>query len=168
MLTKLSIKLKSIGNSLAVVERAVCGLLIGAFTLLLMFNVLSRYLFNAPLFFAEELALSILVWMGYLAIAYSVSRDRQIGMGLVVDKLPEQSKRIVLIVVNIIMLAISCSLLWSTVQWLQSSSVSYERAIAMDLPKWPFYLVMPVFWSVLIIHLLEQLVSKLAVVTEEV
>ncbi len=168
MLAYLSIKLKLISNFFTVIERTVCGLLISAFTLILMVNVLSRYLFNSPLFFAEELALLILVWMGYLAIAYTVSRDKQIGMGLVVDNLPDQPKRIVLIVVDVIMLVISCILLWSTVQWLQSSSVSYERAIAMDLPKWPFYLVIPVFWSVLIIHLLQQLISKLAAVTEEV
>lgn len=154
--------LKYLSDKLASIERILCGSLIVAFTLLLMVNVVSRYVFDAPIFFAEELALLILVWMGYLAIAYSVSQDKQIGMSLVVDNLPEHARRAVSIVVDIIMLFMSCLLLWSTIDWLQSSSVAFERAVSLDVPKWPFYLVMPVFWVVLIVHLLKQLSSRLA------
>lgn len=153
--------LNYLSTKLAAIERLVCGLLIVAFTLLLMVNVVSRYVFDAPIFFAEELALLILVWMGYLAIAYSVSQDRQIGMSLVVDGLPEKTRTALSIVVDVIMLFISFVLLWPTFDWLQSSSVEFARAVSLDVPKWPFYLVMPLFWVALIIHLLSQLAMKL-------
>lgn len=162
MSIRLSDKLKLVSDGVAAAERVACGVLISAFALILMINVLSRYLFNSPLFFAEELALLILVWMGYLAIAYSVSLDRQIGMGFVLDRLPGKARRKALIVVDLIMLGISCILLWSTIDWLQSSSVAYERTVALDVPKWPFYLIIPLFWAITVIHLLQHLVEKLS------
>lgn len=153
--------LEFLSNKLENIERVLCGALIVAFTLLLMVNVVSRYVFDAPIFFAEELALLILVWMGYLAIAYSVSQDKQIGMSVVVDRLPEKAREAVSIIVDVIMLFISCLLLWSTIGWLQSTSVAFEQVVSLDTPKWPFYLVLPVFWVALIIHILRQLAAKL-------
>ncbi len=161
LFTHVSVKLTALSNFLALLERFLSSTMIVAFTLLLMVNVVSRYVFNLPLFAAEELALLILVWMGYISIAYSVSKQEQIGMGLVVDKLPERAKRITSIIVDIIMLAISTILLWSTFEWLNSTSVAYERAVALDVPKWPFFMVIPIFWGVLTIHLTSQLMSKL-------
>ena len=153
--------LRKISEALATVERILCGVLIVAFALLLMVNVVARYLFDSPLFFAEELALLILVWMGYLAIAYSVSREKQIGLGLFVDRLSGQSRRFVLTLIDAIMLIVSAILLWAALDWLQSSSVAFERSVALDIPKWPFYLVIPIFWGLLIVHLTEQLLRKL-------
>ncbi len=131
------------------------------FTLVLLANVISRYLFDAPLFFAEELALLLLVWMGYLAVSYSVYRSDQIGMGLVVDKLSQSNKRRVAIVVDVILIVISAILLWAALQWLQSSSIFFERAVTLNVPKWPFYLVIPLFWSLMLVHLIDHLLEKL-------
>ncbi|NIW23782.1 MAG: hypothetical protein GWN29_04045, partial [Gammaproteobacteria bacterium] len=50
-----------ISHKAALFERFFCAALITVFTLVLLANVISRYLFDAPLFFAEELALLLLV-----------------------------------------------------------------------------------------------------------
>jgi len=151
-----------VSGKVALLERFLCAVLISIFTIVLLSNVFSRYLFNAPLFFAEELALLLLVWMGYLAISYSIYRRQQIGMGLAVDKLSKRYKRLVAIIVDFILIVISGVLLWAALQWLQSSSVFFERAVTLDVPKWPFYLVIPLFWSLMLIHLIDHLLAKLA------
>ncbi len=153
-----------ISDKAALVERFLCAVLISVFTLVLLANVISRYLFNAPLFFAEELALLLLVWMGYLAVSYSIYRSDQIGMGLLVDKLSEKNKQRVAIVVDLILIVISGVLFWAALQWLQSSSMFFERAVTLDVPKWPFYLVIPLFWSLMLVHLLDHLLKKLAMI----
>lgn len=153
-----------ISDKAALFERVLCAVLISVFTLVLLANVISRYLFDAPLFFAEELALLLLVWMGYLAVSYSIYRSDQIGMGLLVDKLSEKSKQRVAIVVDLILIAISSVLFWAALQWLQSSSIFFERAVTLDVPKWPFYLVIPLFWSLMLVHLLDHLLKKFTMI----
>ena len=151
-----------VSDKAAQLERVLCATLISVFTLVLLANVFSRYLFDSPLFFAEELALLLLVWMGYLAVSYSIYRSEQIGMGLIVDKLSAKSKRRVAIVVDLILIIISAILLWAALQWLQSSSIAFERAVTLNVPKWPFYLVIPLFWSLMLVHLLDHLLARLA------
>lgn len=149
-----------VSDKAALLERFLCAVLISVFTLVLLANVISRYLFDAPLFFAEELALLLLVWMGYLAVSYSVYRREQIGMGLVVDTLSEKNKRLVAIVVDLILIAISVILLWAALQWLQSSSIFFQRAVTLNVPKWPFYLVIPLFWLLMLVHLIDHLLER--------
>ena len=156
-----------VSDKVAVLERLACAVLISVFTAVLLANVISRYVLDSPLFFAEELALLLLVWMGYLAVSYSIYRSEQIGMGLVVDKLSDRKKRVVAIVVDLILIAISGILLWAALEWLQSSSVSFERAVTLDVPKWPFYLVIPLFWSLMLIHLIDHLLAKLTTLGAE-
>lgn len=151
-----------VSDKAALLERFCCAVLISVFTLVLLANVISRYLFDSPLFFAEELALLLLVWMGYLAVSYSIYRSDQIGMGLVVDKLSASNKRIVAVIVDVILIAISMILLWAALQWLQSSSIFFERAVTLNVPKWPFYLVIPLFWSLMLVHLIDHLLKKIA------
>lgn len=150
-----------ISTKVAVFERISCAVLISVFTAVLLANVFSRYLFDSPLFFAEELALLLLVWMGYLAVSYSIYRSEQIGMGLVVDKLSARNKQLVAIVVDVILIVISGLLLWAALGWMQSSSVFFERAVALNVPKWPFYLVVPLFWALTLIHLIDHLLARI-------
>jgi TRAP-type C4-dicarboxylate transport system permease small subunit len=156
-----------IGRLAAALERVLCAALIVVFTAVLLTNVISRYVFDAPLFFAEELALLMLVWMGYLGIAYSIHKNEQIGMGLVVDGLSPQRKRLVLILVDVIMIVASGILLWAALQWLRSSSVFFERAVTLAIPKWPFYLAIPFFWSLVLIHLVDHVLARLVAVFAE-
>ena len=151
-----------VSAKVALFERVLCAALISIFTLVLLCNVFSRYLFDSPLFFAEELALLLLVWMGYLAVSYSIYKRKQIGMGLLVDKLSARNKQRVAILVDVILIAISGILFWAALQWLESSSVFFERAVALNVPKWPFYLVIPLFWALMLIHLVDHLLTRLS------
>lgn len=151
-----------ISSKVAVFERVLCAVLISVFTAVLLANVISRYLFDSPLFFAEELALLLLVWMGYLAVSYSIHRSDQIGMSLLVDKLSARHKQLVAIVVDVILIVISGILFWAALTWMQSSSVFFERAVTLNVPKWPFYLIIPLFWALMLIHLIDHLLGRLA------
>ena len=151
-----------ISSKVAAFERILCAVLISVFTGVLLSNVISRYLFDSPLFFAEELALLLLVWTGYLAVSYSIYRRDQIGMSLLVDKLSARNKQLVAIVVDVIMIVISGMLFWAALTWMQSSSVFFERAVTLNVPKWPFYLIIPLFWALMLIHLIDHLLGRLA------
>jgi TRAP-type C4-dicarboxylate transport system permease small subunit len=66
--------LRSASDRVARIEAVVCGTLIVCFSALLLINVTLRYLFSAPIYYAEETAILIMVWMAFLATSLAVKR----------------------------------------------------------------------------------------------
>jgi TRAP-type C4-dicarboxylate transport system permease small subunit len=59
---------------------AVCGIT--------LFNVISRYLFNNPLSWAEEAASTLFVWLVMLGAALALKDRQHFAVRIVVDRLP--------------------------------------------------------------------------------
>jgi TRAP-type C4-dicarboxylate transport system permease small subunit len=60
---------------------------------IICFNVVLRYVFSEPLYWAEEASNWLFVWIGFLSCAYAVGDDSHIRVTLLVDLLPDASKR---------------------------------------------------------------------------
>jgi C4-dicarboxylate transporter DctQ subunit len=88
MLTKVTDRLVSLVRDLAAIV-----LLLG---LVLNFcNVVGRYFFNAPIEWAEEVMLFMMVAIVFLGASYVSWRGRQIAMDLIILMLPTRLKKIV-------------------------------------------------------------------------
>ncbi|MGQ9365473.1 TRAP transporter small permease [Azospirillum sp. ST 5-10] len=142
---------------LAATEMAVCKTLIVVFTVLLIVNVGLRYLLNAPLFWAEELAVYILIWMAFLAISVTIHEDIQVRMTLLSDWLSPASRRLLYIVTETATALMLGTILWHSVTWILSPSASFDFAVTLGWPKWPFFLIIPVFSAAALCHVLAHL-----------
>lgn len=142
------------------VELAFCRLLIVAFATLLVVNVAKRYLFNAPIYFAEELAVYILIWMAFLAIAATVARREMIALTFAVDALPAQVRRVIDLAVIGTTLAIAVLLLVVSWQWLFSPAVRFEQALTLGIAKRPFLAIVPIFFTLISFHLVANMVER--------
>lgn len=145
---------------LARLEEFVCSVLIVAFGVLLTVNVVSRYVFNNPIFFAEELAVYILVWMAFLAISIAVHHDQHVRLTMLIGVLPPAAQRLCYWLTELICLAILAVLLKSSIGWIRSPSVAFDIAITLDWPKWHFYLIVPLFCATAIFHILARLADR--------
>ena len=142
---------------LARVEQFACSGLIVAFSVLLMVNVIARYVFNSPLYFANELAVYILIWMAFLAISIAIHHDQHVRLTMLMAILPKTAQRVCYWLTELLCLAILATLLWYTIT---SPSVSYDIAITLDWPKWHFYLIVPLFCATSIFHLIARLSDR--------
>lgn len=142
---------------LAQLEKLLCSMLIMAFSTLLIINVIARYLFQSPLYFAEELAVYILVWMAFLAISLSIHYDQHVRLTMLVGLLPMRLQRLAYWMTELISLAVLATLLWYAIGWIRSPSVAFDIAITLDWPKWHFYLIVPIFCATAILHILARL-----------
>ncbi len=142
---------------LAQFEQLLCGLLIIAFSTLLIVNVIGRYVFSSPLFFAEELAVYILVWMAFLAISVAIHHDQHVRLTMLVGVMPSHLQRLCYWLTELICLAVLATLLWYSIGWIRSPSAAFDIAITLDWPKWHFYLVVPIFCATGIFHILARL-----------
>ncbi len=56
-------------------------------------NVLGRYLFNAPIVWAEELSTICFVWLTFIGAAVCYKSHSHLGMDFLINKLPFRCKR---------------------------------------------------------------------------
>ena len=73
----------------------VAGTLITISTLSLLTQVISRYVFNSPTVWSEELAIFCFVWCTMLAVPVGFLRREHIVIGFAVDALPRALQRVV-------------------------------------------------------------------------
>lgn len=148
--------IRALSDLLEWIERAACRALIVAFTLLLIVNVSLRYLFSLPLFFAEELAALILVWMSFLAILVGVSRRENISVTILVDLLPERARRVTGVVTDALTLLIFSVLLWASLGWITSPFILFDQVITLAWPKIWFFVIVPFFCAAALVHILAR------------
>lgn len=147
-------------RGLAQLEQYLCSLLIIAFSALLIVNVIARYGFNSPLFFAEELAVYILVWMAFLAVSVAIHHDQHVRLTMLVGILPTRLQRLCYWLTELLCLAVLATLLWYAIGWIRSPSAAFDIAITLDWPKWHFYLIVPLFCATGIFHILARLPDR--------
>lgn len=167
MVTPVARAFGAASRNLARVELLVCKVLIVLFTTLLVVNVTLRYGLNSPLYFAEELAVYILIWMAFLAISVSLHENTQIRLTLVTDILPTKVRRAVAVLVDVLVAGMLAVILWYAVIWIRSPSVEFELAITLGMGKTPFYAIIPIFCATALFHSVARL-TVLATETAEV
>lgn len=143
-----------VNRTLAWVELLLCQILVAGFAVLLLANVLLRYVFSAPLFFAEETAIYMLIWMTYLAAAASIARGEMVSLTILTDLLPGNLRLALQVVVHLLMAAMSIVLLQASINWLRSPGTGFDLALTLGLPKLPFYSIMALFFGLVTIHAL--------------
>lgn len=88
-----------------------CTLLLVMMTLLVLWQVFSRYVLNAPSSFTEELVRYFLIWTGFIGAAYAFSTREHMALTFLRDKLPTDKIRLVTIIVDAIILIFALSIL---------------------------------------------------------
>lgn len=148
----LSKRIHTLSLGLARIELFICQALIISFASLLLVNVLLRYTLSAPMYFAEELAIYILIWMAFLAISVTIARQDMIALTFVIDHAPPALRRIIDVTVDLIVLCMLAALAWVSWTWLQSTAMQYEQALTLGMPKKPFYSIVPIFFTLATLH----------------
>ncbi len=86
-----------------VLSRTAAFLLI-AMTMMVLIQVVSRYVFQSPTAFTEELVRYLLIWTGFIGAAYAFSTRQHMALIFIRDKLSDAYKRILMIGVDALIL----------------------------------------------------------------
>jgi TRAP-type transport system small permease protein len=160
-ITRVSDAVTRLSRGLAWLELLACQLLIAGFAGLLIANVFMRYVFAAPFYFAEELAIYILIWMAYLAIAATIARNEMVALTFAVELLPDSTRLILDILVQLMILAMVVVLFRVSWAWVNSPAAQFDLALTLGLRKWPFYMIMPIFFALASFHTAANLLALL-------
>lgn len=89
-------------------DKTVAGLLVillGIMVLNVTWQVVSRYVFQAPSSFTDELSRYMLIWLGMLGAAYVAGKNEHLAIDILPQKLTGKGKMRVLIFIHIVIVA---------------------------------------------------------------
>lgn len=90
---------------------------------LVIINVFSRYFFNAPIAWVEEVATSCFVYTVFVGAAWCLRTRQHVGVDLLVDRLPEKGREIVHFLTDIVILVLNSYVTYLSVLFMRSSKV---------------------------------------------
>jgi TRAP-type C4-dicarboxylate transport system permease small subunit len=118
------------------VPHVLAGVLFFVAAAINIFNVAARYLFSAPLFWAEEVLVFIVIWAVFLITGAVTYRGAHLNMDLIYTKLASPWKQIVNVLIVVTMI-VCC--VYTALQSRKVVSLHYSNhgvTAATEIPLW--------------------------------
>ena len=120
----------------------ICCTLLALMTILVTWQVVSRYVLNNPSTVTEELVLFSLVWMGLLGGAYLFGKNEHMAMTFLFDKLSEKNQIKVRIFFELVIMAFAVFILVFG-GWNMSKLSMGQLSSSLQIPMGYIYLALP-------------------------
>ncbi len=122
-------------------------------------QVFSRYALNYSLFWSEELARYLLVWLSFLGATVAYYRGLHPGVDAVYARLPPGARRAASVAVHLASLLLFGIMV--VYGWRFAHFVRFQISPALHVPKWIPHAVLPLSGAVLALHALGFLIREL-------
>ena len=101
---------------LKIVEKLVSVLFI-AMCLMVFIQVIMRYVFSKPIYWAEEFSLSVFTWVAFIGAALALRKSRHARITLLLDRFPEALRQKVEIAGQGLVAAVSVLIFYQSVKF---------------------------------------------------
>ena len=129
-------------------------------TVILVLQVILRYVFSNPLFWAEEVSTILLVFITFLGLSLLVYRRQLIYLDLLETRLQGPALSLVKWVVDVCLFVVLLTLVYSSTGWVLDSNTRTEFSSTLNLPRWISYMVIPVSMSAMGWHQFVHIVRR--------
>ncbi len=121
-------------------------------------QVFCRYVLNHSLFWSEELARAMLVWLTFLGAAVAWHRGLHPGVDVLARRLPTKMRCLARLLVQVAALAFFVTMIIGG--WKYCWFVRHQISPALAIPRWIVPAVIPVSGLLLLIHTLAELLES--------
>ncbi len=132
---------------------AIASLLLFAIGVMLTYEVVARYFFNAPTIWAEELSRLAMIWAVFLGSAALLRSGDHIRVTVITDKLPPALRNVLEVVSLVFVAVISGFVAWygTPIAW---NSFERGRTVGsmLDLPSWVSQASVPLGFALIAIQ----------------
>ena len=126
--------------------------------LMLGFEVVARYFFNAPTVWAEELSRVFMIWAVFLSAASLLRHDTHIRVTVVTDMLGANARRIARFFSLLIVLMVSAIVFWYGLDDpIKSIARGRTTGTMLDIPAWMLQAAVPAGFALLTLQSLVEL-----------
>ena len=154
--------LRFLDKTCAAVNRCIEYLLFGlgfSMAILVAVQVFCRYILNSSLFWSEELARYMLVWLSFFGATVAYYHHLHPGVDVLTSRLSAAKQQISQLVVHLISMALALVMVISGTQF--AWFVRMQISPALGLPKWIILAVIPLSGTVLFFYALTFLVQTI-------
>ncbi|MFN3999363.1 TRAP transporter small permease [Algoriphagus sp.] len=107
-------------------------------------QVTSRYIFQDPSSFTDELSRYMLIWVGMLGAAYVAGKNEHLAIDIILTSLKEKSQKKVLVLVSVLVMIFAM-----TVMVIGGTNLVYitfilaQKSAALQIPLAYVYIIIP-------------------------
>ena len=117
-------------------ERTINIVLLSLMTIILFIQVIMRRVFNNSLFWSEELARFIFVWIVYIGISHGAKIRRHIKIEAFLGVFPKKSRPFIEIFGDILFFAFAIFVIFTAWRWINLQLILGQRSPALRMPIW--------------------------------
>ena len=124
------------------------------------YEVISRYVFNAPTIWVNEISRFLQIWATYLALTYSFHKKDFIRITVLYDKIGDRGKKILDFISTIFIIFFSVFVVYYG--WLiayDSLEVGRTSSTILDLPSFLTEIAIPLCFGFLLIRVLIEFIK---------
>jgi len=161
------------------IEMFTAAVLAAVVSVLILYNVVTRAMRQA-VFWVDEAAIYAMVAMAFFAASASIAQRQAISITLIVDMVSPRLQRVMWLFVDLVTLGAGAMLLWACWIWFDPLTLiatdfdlrEFRRATfnfiyaeptsTLGMPKFWFWLVMPVFALGFTLHAVSNLLKTIA------
>jgi TRAP-type mannitol/chloroaromatic compound transport system permease small subunit len=150
MLEKISSAIDSFNRK----EGEWCALLIIPLTLVVIYEVIMRYVFDAPTIWGFEATTFIYGVHFMLGLAYTDVTDGNVKVDIFTSRAKPRTQAVLVILTNLVIFlpVFSCMTIWAWKYAITSTSQHELNSTSWAPPIWPFKLIMAIAFSFLLIQ----------------
>lgn len=154
--------IQKVDKCLSMIENAVIILGLSAMFLILLAQVIMRYVFSRPLTWSEEAARFIFVYVSFIGISYAYHQKGHIRMEVVVNLFPQAVRRGLEVLINLGTIALFCYMIPFSFRFIGIQAG--VKATATHIPMSIVYTALPLGMALSCVRLL---ISSLRIVWGE-
>lgn len=154
--------IQKVDKCLSMIENAVIILGLSAMFLILLAQVIMRYVFSRPLTWSEEAARFIFVYVSFIGISYAYRQKGHIRMEVVVNLFPQAVRRGLEVLINLGTIALFCYMMPFSFRFIGIQAG--VKATATHIPMSIVYTALPLGMALSCVRLL---ISSLRIVWGE-
>ncbi len=140
--------------------------MLGAVLLLVMAvlafaNVITRYVFEYPLAFTEEIEVNALVWLTLFGTACAFRRRHHLRLLLLQDKIPEKLRKYLNLSIALIGACLFTALGYLGYRQLLDERFLEITSESLNFPQWIYTICIPIGCALIIFRILEAALAEL-------
>jgi len=171
-------RISMLSGTIAVVERRSCAALVAAIVALILLNVVTRA-FDVALFWVDELAVYLMIWMALIGGSLLLHEQRHIAVSIVSGAFGQSRGKVIAKTVDVLVLGFAVGLLLMCIAWydpvglvrhgfdieeLAANTYNFiyqEPTNTLGIRKFWVWLVVPIVSCSMTLHALDNLLSKI-------
>lgn len=158
--------IQKLDRGVASAERVLVVALTAAITVIMMAQVILRYFFSSPIFWAEEISVQLLVFVTLFGLSLLVHQSQLVTIDFLPRALPLRARHALLAVLGTFTLVLFAYIGWLSWEWVQRDDVRIELSATTQLPRWYNYSAVPLALALLVWHQFVAILRDLHVVVK--